>query len=187
MIDGTLPSPEPHVDEALSRSFDRLEATRGALARRLDGVDRARLNRRRDDGGWSALQVLHHVVVSEEASIGYIRKKVQAGLAIPRAGLRSRLRLLALQLAHASPMRFKAPAPVASVPEEIDPSALLARWEATRSAWRELLDGFPPELVERQVFRHPLVGRMGLRDTLGFMQSHLDHHVRQVEQTLDRP
>jgi hypothetical protein len=34
------------------------------------------------------------------------------------------------------------------------------------------------------VFRHGWVGLMGLRDTLGFLQSHLDHHVRQVERLL---
>ena len=45
---------------------------------------------------------------------------------------------------------------------------------------------FPEELLDRLVFRHGFVGLMGLPDTLGFMQAHLDHHARQVERRSTR-
>jgi len=168
----------------IGRALERLEATRAEILSRLEGHDHARLNRPRADGGWSALQILHHVVAGEEATLGYLKKKMQAGPSLPRAGLRSRLRLLALRIASASPLRFRAPAATATVPAEIDPAFLRSRWERVRGDWRSLLESFPEDLVGRQVFRHPVVGRMGLRDTLGFLQSHLDHHARQVDRAL---
>lgn len=174
------------MNVAIQDAFERLETTRAEVLRLLEGHDHDVLNRTRGDGGWSALQVLHHVVAAEGATLAYIKKKMQAGTAIPRAGLRSRLRLLALRLALASPLRFRAPAATASVPPEIDAEKLRADWESGRGAWRALLTAFPEDLVARQVFRHPLVGRMGLSDTLGFMRSHLDHHARQVERALAR-
>jgi hypothetical protein len=53
-----------------------------------------------------------------------------------------------------------------------------------RAQWKRLLDGFPDELLDRMVFRHGMVGLMGLPDTLSFLKSHLDHHARQVERLL---
>ena len=164
--------------------FERLEATRVGVAARLDRHDRAALNRPRADGGWSALQVLHHVIAAEAGTQRYISKKMLAGPNLPRAGLASRMRLLALQAAIVLPFRFRAPAVTADVPDEADPAELLARWQETREGLRTLLEGFPDELVDRVVFRHLLVGLMGLHDTLDFLQAHLDHHVRQVERLL---
>jgi hypothetical protein len=155
------------------------------MVARLDEHGRARLNRPRADGGWSALQVLHHVITAEEGTRRYISKKMLAGSDLPRADVTSRLRLLALQAAMASPFRFKAPAVTAVVPPEIDPEQLCTRWEGVRTDWRTLLEGFPEELLDRMVFRHVLVGLMGLVDTLAFLQSHLDHHGRQVARLLN--
>ena len=172
------------MEQRLKRRFDRLEATRAAVLARLEAHDRARLNRPRADGGWSAAQVLHHVIAAEEGTLRYISKKMQGGTSLPRAGLASRLRLLALQLANASPFRFKAPAVTADVPAEIDADALRTWWDAVRGDWARRLEGFPDELLDRMVFRHTMVGLMGLEDALSFLQSHLDHHAGQVERLL---
>jgi hypothetical protein len=135
-------------------------------------------------GRWSALQVLHHVVESEAAVLGYVRKKLQAGASLPWAGLGSRPRRLALQAGLASPLRFKAPPVAAFVPDVVEPAALRARWDEVRTGWRALVEAFPPELEGRLVFRHPVAGRMGLADTLAVLQAHLDHHVPQVARAL---
>jgi hypothetical protein len=164
----------------LARFFERLEASRARALALLDPHDREALNRPPRPGRWSALQVLHHVVESEAATLGYVRKKMQAGSALPRAGLASRLRRTAVALALASPLRFRAPAVVATVPDEVDPARLRERWEAVRGDLRELLDTFPPEVQGRLVFRHPVGGRLGLADTLAVLQAHLDHHLPQV-------
>ena len=175
------------MNEQLRQKFERLEASRRDVLARLEGHDRARLNRPRADGGWSVLQVLHHVITAEAGTLGYISKKMRGGTSLPRAGLVSRLRLLALQVASASPFRFRAPGVTADVPAEIDPDELLRRWDEVRVGWKDRLDGFPDELLDRMVFRHTMAGLMGLPDTLSFLQSHLTHHARQVERLLARP
>ncbi len=173
------------MHEQLQQRFERLERTRRDVVARLEGHDRARLNRPRADGGWSALQVLHHVIAAESGTLRYISKKMLAGASLPRAGLSSRLRRFTLQMAFVSPLRFRAPGVTADVPDEVDPAELLASWDEARGGWRRLLDEFPEEILDRMVFRHGMVGLMGLRDTLDFLQSHLDHHARQVERLLE--
>ncbi len=128
--------------------------------------------------------MLHHVVTAEALTLGYIRKKMQAGAALETAGPASRLRLLALQVTLALPLRFKAPTTAGDVPTESELRALRARWDEVRRSLDELVRSFPPELEDRLVFRHPYAGRMTLAHALGTLQAHLDHHIPQVERAL---
>jgi hypothetical protein len=167
-----------------ARRLEGLEASRARALSLLAPHDVVALNLSPAPGRWSALQVLHHVVESEAATLGYVRKKMQAGASLPPAGLGSRLRRAAVQLGLALPLRFRAPAVAAVVPDLIEPALLRARWDEVRAGWRELLAAFPADLEGRLVFRHPFAGRMGLSDTLAVLQAHLDHHVPQVERAL---
>ncbi len=172
------------MEPDLARRFERLEATRGRALGTLDGMDHAALNRPPAPGKWSALQVLYHVITAEALTLGYVRKKMQAGAALPRAGVSSRLRLLAVQLVLAAPLRVRAPLAASNVPPEIDATGLRSRWDDVRRDLRDLLETFPAELVGRLVFRHPYAGLMTLAHALGHLQAHLDHHIPQVERAL---
>ena len=173
------------MNPGLGRRLERLEASRARALSIVAAHEAAALNRPPAPGRWSALQVLHHVVESEAATLGYVRKKMLAGTSLPPAGLASRLRRAAVALVLALPVRVRAPAVAASVPDVVEPAALRARWDEVRAGWRELVAAFPAELEGRLVFRHPFAGRMGLADTLAFLQAHLDHHVPQVERALN--
>jgi hypothetical protein len=170
----------------IDRRLERLEASRARVLASLDGFDAVALNSPPAPGQWSALQVLHHVVTTEALTLGYIRKKMQAGPALENAGVASRLRLLALEVALALPIRVKAPSAVAEVPRAVELAVLRARWDEVRRGLSELVRTFPAELEGRLVFRHPLAGRMTLGHALGTLQAHLGHHVRQVERALAR-
>ena len=164
--------------------LERLEASRARALALIEPHDATALNHAPAPGRWSALQVLHHVVESEAATLGYIRKKMQAGTSLPRAGLGSALRRATVQRGLALPLRFRAPAVAAVVPDRVEPALLRARWDEVRAAWRAELEAFPADLEDRLVFRHPFAGRMSLADALAVLQAHLDHHVPQVARAL---
>jgi hypothetical protein len=168
----------------LARRLDALERSRRRALRLVSDVDPAALGRAPGPGRWSALQVLHHVVTVEALTVGYVRKKMQAGEGLSRAGIGSRLRLLAVQAALASPLRVRAPEVAADVPATVDPDEVRARWETVRGELAALVESFPPGLLDRLVFRHPFAGRMTLAHALGTLQAHLDHHIPQVERAL---
>jgi hypothetical protein len=173
------------MDPALERAFARLEATRHELLDHAASGGEVAFNRRPRPDAWSAAQALEHVLLSESLSVGYLHKKMQAGSALPKANAVGALKLLALRAFLASPLRAKAPKVSASVPAQSSLADLRARWDATRSDLKSLLEGFPPELLGRLVFRHPFVGMLSLPHTLGFLQAHFDHHERQVRAALD--
>lgn len=174
------------MSPGMGRRLERLEASRTRVLEALDGFDAAALNCPPAPGKWSALQVLHHVVTAEALTLGYVRKKMQAGPGLEKAGVASRLRLLALEVTLALPVRVAAPSAVAGVPGEVELAALRTRWDEVRHGLRELVRTFPAELERRLVFRHPLAGRMTLDHALGTLQAHLDHHRPQVERALAR-
>jgi hypothetical protein len=172
------------VGAGLRARLDRLEAARASVLSLLEGREHAELDRPPGPGRWSALQVLHHVVEAEAGTLAYVRKKMQAGPALPRGAVSSRLRRAILEVALALPLRFRAPAVAATVPDTVDPAALRSRWEQVRRDWRDLVETFPRELEARLVFRHPVAGRLTLADTLAVLQAHLGHHVPQVRRAL---
>ena len=46
------------------------------LLQELAAFDDEKLNRKPADGGWSAIQTMHHLILSEEFSMRYIQKKM---------------------------------------------------------------------------------------------------------------
>lgn len=165
-------------------SLERLQDERRALLDGLTGQDEARLRRPGPDGGWSILQILGHVALAEQLTLAYLHKKMQDPAAIPRAGAASFWRLALLKVALRSPLRAKAPERVAHPEAETTLAAIQANWDGVRQGWQELVEGFPPSLADRAVYRHPRVGRLSLAHTIDSLREHLVHHRRQIRRRL---
>jgi uncharacterized damage-inducible protein DinB len=171
----------PAVTAALQRRFDRLEAGRRALLDSLAGLDEERLRRQPGEGRWSIIQVLGHLTLAEEATLAYLRKKMQDPSSIPAAGFTSLARLVIVAAVLRSPLRRQAPALTADPPASRSLSEARRHWDRVRADWAAFLQSFPPDLLGRAVFRHPFAGRMSIAHTLGFMNEHLRHHAKQIE------
>jgi hypothetical protein len=166
----------------LARRFERLERHKRELLEGVSGRDDAWLNRAPAPGAWSIVQVVSHLVLSETGTLTYIGKKLQGPREeIPRAGASAALRVRALSLALASPLKRQAPERVRPPgdPEPFD--SVRGRWDELRSRWREQLENYPEELLGKAIFRHPFAGRFSMAQTLRFTDDHLQHHARQVE------
>ena len=158
-----------------------LEERRRHLFDRLEGLDQDFLNRPPGEGRWSMIQVMCHLIRAEELSLSYIQKKVDKPEGLPDVTVSGWLRVLALAVVLRSPLRVKAPAAAADVPEREDLAKTRRRWDEVRSQWRTLVERFPPELERKGVLRHPFVGRMTLSQALAFTAEHVRHHEKQIE------
>lgn len=165
-------------------SLERLQDERRTLLDALAGLDEARLRRPGPGGGWSVLQILGHVALAEQLTLAYLHKKMQDTSAIPRAGAASFWRLAVLKVALRSPLRAKAPERVAHPEADTTFAAVRAHWDGVRQGWQDLVEAFPPSLVDRAVYRHPRVGRMRLAHTIDSLREHLVHHRRQIDRRL---
>jgi len=166
------------------QQMDELEELRSALLTRLSAVDSSALNRKPVAGGWSAAQVLAHVITAERLSVLYLRKKIQKPESIPRSGAVAALKSWALGLFLKLPVKVSAPARSAEVPESAELSELERDWSEVRSELGDFLKGFPPELASRAIYKHPVAGRLNLEQTLRFLVDHLRRHTGQIERVL---
>lgn len=162
------------------QALDTLRQRHVDLFQFLDTVDPAILNRQQRPGEWSVLQVAAHLAEAEEKSLLYLKKKTSSGEDFPAAGWMGRLKCTLLRLAMASPLRFKAPPSVSQPEEEYQLDDLRDRFQKSIQAFDEFLNQLPARYVGQAIYRHPVLGRINLLQTFGFLTQHFDHHLRQI-------
>jgi hypothetical protein len=182
MADATVSTLPPAVQWRL----DRLNRTLGAMFEEMGRYDEALLNRSPGPGKWSAIQVMHHVLLAEEMSLRYLRKKLSSPSDIPRTSWGSRWRTFLLWFYLSSPIKAKAPAGVSdeALPAHATLAETQARWLELRRQTSAFLNELKPELFGREVYRHPFAGRLPVTGMLDFFYWHFARHYQQVLKAL---
>ncbi|MCH8318389.1 MAG: DinB family protein [Bacteroidetes bacterium] len=168
------------MNNKLRKKFDRLENTRLELMENLEKFGETALSFQPHQDKWSIIQVIHHLNKSEQLSVAYINKKLQYRTNIKNSGIAAVIRSFLLKLALRSSFRFKAPKFIADVPKTDTFESIKDQWEQTRMDIRKLLDKFPDEFLDKNIFKHAFAGKMNIYQMLNFMQDHFDHHLKQI-------
>ena len=164
----------------------RIDQELEALFRQLAAYDEAALNQRPADGGWSVMQVLHHLILAESASLAYVRKKLSFKPALKPAGFRAAWRVMVVKAYFKMPVRFKAPKGVddAALPERSEYTQTERQWRNSREELKKYLLHLPDTYFGREVYKHPFAGRMSLRGMLEFFGMHVRRHRQQINRVL---
>lgn len=170
-----------HMQKELQQGFEAVTAMLRAMLDSFHRSDDRALNTPMQEGKWSAAQTTWHVIRAMEVSLDYLEYKLAQPHRFSRAGIGSWVRGRLLVGFLNSDRKFKAPAVTASVPEQI-PLAELHRFaDAQIERLRVLLGSFPQQLHHKTVFKHPVAGRLTIRQMLAFMQAHTFHHKKQTD------
>ncbi len=156
------------------------------LLRQMEAYNDEQLNRLPVKGGWSAMQVAHHLLLVESLALRYVQKKLGFQPVLKKAGAVEWLRLWALLVYLNTPLRFKAPDAVGEqhLPASITLAQTQQQWADVRTAWRSFLAQMPEELCDKAVFRHPFVGRLSWAGMFSFFRAHLKRHRKQLQRVL---
>lgn len=148
----------------------------------------AALNKRPPNGGWSVVQVMHHLIISEEQSLRYARKKLSFDPKLSDAGPMEWLRARTLWFYLNVPIKFKAPPMVGdeNLPAFVTAADTKTRWLKIRQDWTDYLEQMPAEIANKAVYRHPIAGRLSWLGMFTFFRTHLDRHLKQIRRTLRR-
>ncbi len=161
-----------------SRRFDAIEHQRASLQNASLALDEAQLRWAPDADTWSTLQIIEHLVLSDE-TVGSARETATAETeaplfrVLPRAWRRA-LILSALKRDFVLPLPSPDIEPGGNVPLE----TLLARWEDARGATRRVLEAMQSD--ERR-YGHPVLGPLSASQMLDLSQVHTAYHARQIE------
>ncbi len=160
----------------------RYSAKVNALLQELAPLSHDLLNRKPADGGWSAMQTLHHLILVEENSRAYIRKKLGFNPKVEKSGFWTPLKMLLLRVTLRSPIKFSAPksASAERIPDSADFAETQAQWQKIRADWTTFFETMPPELQDKAVYRHPRIGLINWLQMLDFLSEHFDRHRGQA-------
>lgn len=167
--------------------FERLEENRENLLSKLDTLSDEQRHFSPASGKWNILQVALHVMAGEKLSVVYIKRKVSSNREMPKSGLKSRLRLLMLKLAFNSPFRFKAPKLTDATGKDPDYEKLKSDWQKIREDLKRIIEEADDEIFKSELFKHPRVGMLNMKQTLEFMRIHFIHHEKQIEKMINHP
>jgi uncharacterized damage-inducible protein DinB len=170
---------------SIQKNWDSLESKRLALFAQLDKIPPSVLDKKPAPDKWSVNQTMLHLIDAEAISLRYIQKKMSFGTAaIPKAGFRAAWRRFLLRILFWLPLKFKAPAHLAALPDTSNYADLRQQWTAQRADYQRLLDNLEENLIGAELWKHAIVGKMSVVQMLDFFEDHFDRHRGQIERTL---
>jgi hypothetical protein len=175
-----------NMKEKIRAIHARYDAQVHALLQEFAALSDDLLNRKPADGGWSAIQTLHHLILVEENSLAYLRKKLSFDPVLEKPGLGSRVRSLLLGVTLRSPLKFKAPKAAGNerLPEFATFPETQAQWQKIRLEWLEFFEKMPTELLDKAVYNHPRAGRLSWLQMLNFFNTHFERHREQARRAI---
>ncbi len=172
------------MNNELQNQFNKLEKLTDELIRGVESTTTDQLHYNPPDK-WSLSQVFAHLIASEQLSIQYLKKKTLAIEEQPDTGFTEELKMLVLIISQRLPFKFKAPKVVTDhTPAFNNLAEIVTTWNQTRAELKELLNGISADHLKRKIYKHPVAGKLNIRQTLRFFREHLIHHTPQIKRLL---
>lgn len=174
------------IDPRLEKHIKRLDDKLIQLLKTLKVYSEDQLNRKPDQDKWSVIQIMHHLMLAEGGSLNYVKKKTSFNPELKDAGVKAALRELALSTYFGSPLKRKAPATISGdkLPAHASFWKTAQDWKNQRSELREFLCTLPPDLLKKEVYKHPFVGRITIYGMMRFFEQHFDRHHKQIQRII---
>ena len=164
--------------------FSKLENSRLSLIEKLKKSSQASLEASPFPGKWSVAQIFYHLNKAESLSVLYVSKKRLDIHNLKRTGLTEQIKMMSLRVRFALPTEIKAPDVLGDMPERVEYNSIVAEWKTTRNKLKDLLESLPDDMLHKNVFKQPFLGRLNIFQMLDFMQAHFNRHERQVERII---
>jgi hypothetical protein len=169
------------MEELFRKRFQRLQDLLNAYEHEVKDLSHDELNKTPMNGGWSINQIIYHISHAEAGIILYIQKKLIDPRESKNSGIKSLYRSALLRYALRSKRKFRAPKVLTEPAGPYTVEELLVNWKGTRMDLEKLFDSIPEKYKNREFFKHPVVGKINLKQTLGFMADHMQRHLEQIQ------
>lgn len=173
------------MNPKLASVFEEAESRRKSLLRRVSGLSDERFYFSADNK-WSISQILVHLIIAEEVSIQYIKKK---RLGVDNAGdtnLLDELKYLMLKISQRLPLKYKAPKVLGeNGPPSMSLEQITERWECARLDLKKVLQSVETAHLKRKIYKHAVAGRLNILHAVDFFNEHLIHHLPQITRLMN--
>lgn len=164
--------------------YDRMESERQQLFAELSKYPQDVLEKKPAADVWSVTEVIYHLVVAERGALSYLNKKLEVG-GFEKASFQAGLKQKFLNFMISLPVKYRAPKVVA-LPKETSVSyaEAVAEWNSIRENMKSAYEKLDDDFCGRELFKHPMAGKMNIVQGLKFMRQHMNRHIGQIERIL---
>ena len=173
------------MNPSFASVYRELENQQEALLAMVRNLPEEKFKASSTPGKWSISQILTHLLTSEKLSLAYIKKKAQGIDTVKNSGITESLRLWLLIISQRIPVKYKAPkVMVENTPPAMPLTALVEEWSAVRNELKQFLQNMEDKHVRKVIYKHPIAGRLDVRQTMIFFREHIIHHLPQIKRQL---
>ena len=177
----------PHIatmNTELKTRWTELVAARADFFKELEKFSEAQFHQL-PQHGWSAAQVVEHVLGAETGTLGYMRKKSSSGWdALEKTGDEHIAKSKAVNTRLASPEKYAAPSILNEPTNQYSKTQLIQQWNQVRMEMEQFLGEVDPMHNDKLVFRQPIAGMLNVLQAVEFMHHHLRHHIPQLHRIM---
>ncbi len=167
---------------ALPEALAQLERDRAAFLAAYDALTPAQRSFRPADGGWTADEVLQHVVKVETGTVTIVAKQAAAGDRRRDVGTPAEASLAAVEAFLRSDGRTAMPAAVEVhvAPTSPPDAGWRERLGVFASDWSAIAEALPDGDAEVALMAHPVAGPLTAAGAARVVAAHLEHHRHQI-------
>lgn len=171
------------MKRSTKKVLDQLDHDLRLLFKELQVYTDDQLNRSPAPDKWSVIQVMHHLMLSEQLSHRYVVKKLSFEPELKKAGIQAKGREWLVRSYLASPLKRKAPPMIAreNLPAFASFWDTVKKWKTQRLELRDYLEDLDGNMMDKEIYKHPFAGRLSLPGMLRFFNAHFRRHRRQIE------
>jgi len=173
-----------HMKTAIKEKVNRLEQKRLELMAELEILNEDKLNYKPAPGKWSIIQIVHHLIKSEQLSVIYIKRNITNKSGISKSSFRAKFNAFVLKWGLILPLKLKAPNNVSDVPDFDTFENAKSKWDKVRNSFVSVIESMADDLLSKDIFKHPIAGKMNLEGTIDFFDAHFKHHLKQIKSLL---
>lgn len=172
----------PKVESRLKKMDNDLTK----LFEELKDYSEKSLNKKPAEGKWSIMQIMHHLILAEGGSAGYVKKKMSFNPKLEKAGMKASWNRFLVVTYLKLPFKVKAPEGVSGehLPEHSNFWETAKLWKQQRQELKELLSSLPEGSFDKELYKHPLSGKMKISGMLDFFEQHFRRHRKQINKIL---
>lgn len=170
------------MPQTIAKALQSLDQAKTRFLDQLKSFSAEKLSTITKDGGWSPLEILEHVIITEASSLGYMVKKTQSGWeGLEISTVEHKNSADKLHDALISDHKWQAPDLLPSPKGEMTLEEMLVQWDELRTKLDLFIESVDPQYLDRLVLKHPYAGRLNLLQTLDFLTHHIFHHMHQLD------
>lgn len=177
---------KPQVLPKVAKKLQRLDDDLTLLLEVLKDYSEKTLNKKPAEGQWSVMQIMNHLILVEGYGQKYIEKKLSFNPELKKAGFPVMMRTLLMKTYLKFPFKVKAPEAVSgdNLPEYSSFWETAKKWKQQREGLRTMLENMPLEHFDKELYKHPLAGKLTLIGLLEFNEGHFARHKKQINKIL---